>query len=125
MISSGVAVTVRAISSVTAMLLVGCLVAVPHTAIAQNRSVWDAADAITLNQKAVDLTKQGRYSEALPLAQKALALREKTLGSDNFDVALSLYTLATLYQNLARYADAEPLSSVTWQYRKSCSVPTI
>ena len=81
----------------------------PHRAIAQNSSVWDAADAITLNQQVVDLNKQGRYSEALPLAQNALALREKALGPDNFDVALSLYTLPTLYQNLGRYADAEPL----------------
>jgi hypothetical protein len=32
-----------------------------------------------------------------------LTLREKALGFDHADVALSLFTLATLYQKLERY----------------------
>ena len=115
---------IRAVNFI-AVLIVGCLLALPHVAVGQSSSIWDVADATTLNQQVVDLTKQGRYSEAVPLAQKVLALREKALGPDNADVALSLDTLATLYQNLMRYADAEPLLSVTWQYAKSCSVPTV
>jgi CHAT domain-containing protein len=38
-----------------------------------------------------------------------VAIREKALGRDHPDVALSLNNLALLYQNEDRYADAEPL----------------
>ena len=99
---------VRAVNFI-AVVIVGCLLALPHVALGESGSIWDAADAASLNQQVNELSKQGRYSEALPVAQKALALREKALGPDNADVALSLYTLATLYQKLMRYADAEPL----------------
>jgi hypothetical protein len=36
-----------------------------------------------------------------------LAIREKTLGVDHLDAALSLSNLAALYADQARYADAE------------------
>jgi hypothetical protein len=51
-----------------------------NAAFAQVGSVWDTADANAITQQFIDLDKQGRYSEAVPLAQKALALREKALG---------------------------------------------
>ena len=35
-----------------------------------------------LNQQAMKLNKQGSYSEAIPLAKKALVIREKELGPD-------------------------------------------
>jgi tetratricopeptide (TPR) repeat protein len=46
----------------------------------------------------------------MPLAQRALAIREKTLGPDHRDVATSLQNLALLYDGQGRYADAEPLN---------------
>ena len=52
---------------------------------------------------------QGRHAEAEPLLQRALAMREKTLGRDHFEVAQSLNNLAMLYQSAGRYAEAEPL----------------
>jgi len=36
--------------------------------------------ANTINQKVVQLYKQGRYTEALPLAQQILEIRKKALG---------------------------------------------
>ena len=39
----------------------------------------------------------------------SLAIREKALGPDHPDVALSLNNLAALYNDQGRYADAEPL----------------
>src|SRR4029077_19901244 len=54
---------------------------------------------------------QGRFSEALPLAQRALAIREKALPLDHPDVAVSLNNLAELYRAQGRYADAEPLGT--------------
>ncbi|MGH6848648.1 MAG: tetratricopeptide repeat protein, partial [Methylocella sp.] len=51
----------------------------------------------------------GRYSEAEPLLQRALSIREKTLGSDHPDVGESVNNLAQLYAAQGQYAKAEPL----------------
>jgi tetratricopeptide (TPR) repeat protein/CHAT domain-containing protein len=66
-------------------------------------------DAAALEKKADELFKAGKFSEAMPLAQQALAIREKALGPDHLLVATSLNNLADLYQVQGRYADAEPL----------------
>ena len=55
------------------------------------------------------LRNQGKYDEAEPLYQRALAIREKALGPDHPDVAESLNNLAELYSNQGKYAEAEPL----------------
>src|SRR4029077_6667255 len=47
-------------------------------------------EATALNQQVIQLYNQGRFSEALPLAQRALAMREEALGPDHPDVATSL-----------------------------------
>jgi C-terminal processing protease CtpA/Prc len=49
-------------------------------------------DARELNKRAI----AGRYSEAIPLVQRALAMREKALGPDHPDVATLLNNLASL-----------------------------
>ncbi|MEH2024527.1 tetratricopeptide repeat protein, partial [Nostoc sp.] len=51
----------------------------------------------------------GRYSEAEPLYQQALALRKRLLGDNHPDVANSLNNLAGLYKSTRRYSEAEPL----------------
>jgi tetratricopeptide (TPR) repeat protein len=51
---------------------------------------------------------QGRYADAEPLFMR-LAIREKALGADHPDVAISLSNLADFYRIQGRYADAEPL----------------
>jgi tetratricopeptide (TPR) repeat protein len=63
----------------------------------------------TLEAKIMELYKAGQYSDAIPLAQRLLAIQEKALGPDHPYVADSLNTLASLYEGQARYADAEPL----------------
>jgi hypothetical protein len=45
----------------------------------------DEAGTLTLQMK--ELYRAGKYTEALPLAQKALALREKEFGTDDANVA--------------------------------------
>jgi tetratricopeptide (TPR) repeat protein len=66
-------------------------------------------DARELNKRAIELYEAGRYSEAIPLVQRALAITEKALGPDHPDVAQSLNNLAVLYQAQGRYVEAEPL----------------
>jgi CHAT domain-containing protein len=62
-----------------------------------------------LIEQYIKLEKQGRYSEAIPLAQRALAIFEKSLGPNHPNVGASLNNLAELYLNQGRYADAVPL----------------
>ena len=62
-----------------------------------------------LNNLAELYRATGRYAEAEPLFQRALAIGEKTLGPEHPNLAIRLNNLAMLYQATGRYAEAEPL----------------
>src|SRR5262249_43726103 len=66
-------------------------------------------EASELTTKVYELFNAGRYADAIPIAQRALALQEKRLGRDHPDVANALNILAALYYKQGRFADAEPL----------------
>ena len=66
-------------------------------------------EATHLNKRAIELDNTGRHSEAEPLYQESLAMREEVLGPDHPDVAVSLNNLAFLYGEQGRYSEAEPL----------------
>jgi tetratricopeptide (TPR) repeat protein len=66
-------------------------------------------EAEQLNQQVTELYNQGRFSEAIPLAQRALSIREKALGANHPNVANSLNNLAALYRAQGLHAKAEPL----------------
>jgi tetratricopeptide (TPR) repeat protein len=65
--------------------------------------------ALKINAAIVELFNAGRYSDAVPLAQRELAIYEKALQPNHPDVLTSLNTLAFFYEKQGRYADAEPL----------------
>ena len=67
---------------------------------------------------------QGRYAEAEALHKRALAIREKALGPDHADVALSLNNLAALYVAQGRYAEAEPLYKRSLAIQEKALAPT-
>jgi CHAT domain-containing protein/Flp pilus assembly protein TadD len=90
-------------NKIIAALLIGLFLSVPHAALAQEHN-----EAATLTQQIIQLYKQGRYSEATPLAQRLLTISEP-LGPDHPDVANSLNILGFLYRFQGRYAEAEPL----------------
>ncbi len=76
----------------------------------QSQSQGEALnEASQLNQQVMQLYQQGKYAQAIPLAQRALAIREKALGPEHPDVATSLNGLALLYQAQGNFAAAEPL----------------
>ena len=54
-------------------------------------------------------SREGKYAEAEPLFQKVMAIKEKALGSDNPEVALTMGNLADLYQNQGKFSAAEVL----------------
>jgi tetratricopeptide (TPR) repeat protein len=62
-----------------------------------------------LNRAGGYLSERGRYTDTAPLYQRALAIREKALGSEHPDVATSLSNVAALYNTHGQYAKAAPL----------------
>ena len=73
-------------------------------------SIAQSGEAEKLQNQVIALYNAGKYAEAIPLAQRELAIYEKKLGPDHPHVALPLAWLAELYRAQGRYADAEPLS---------------
>jgi tetratricopeptide (TPR) repeat protein len=72
-------------------------------------SFAQTGEAAALNTKVDELYRVGKYVEALPFAQRSLAIAEKTFGRNHAAVAVPLSNLALLYRHQGRYADAEPL----------------
>ena len=64
-------------------------------------------EASILTQQMKELYRAGKYMEALPLAQKSLALREAELGPDDAKLAMPLNDLGTIHYNLGQYPVAE------------------
>jgi len=62
-----------------------------------------------LNEQVITLYGQGKYTEAVPIAQTALRVAEATFGPQHPDVATALNNLAGLYRAQGKYAEAEPL----------------
>ncbi|MFF4703499.1 FxSxx-COOH system tetratricopeptide repeat protein [Streptomyces sp. NPDC001297] len=63
-----------------------------------------------LGQTAFYLSARGQAAPAVPLAERALAINEATLGPDHPDTALRLGNLASTYRDLGRYEEALPLA---------------
>ena len=75
------------------------------------QSGWaESEDLGALNQQVVQLYRQGKYTEAIQIAKRALALAEKTFGPDHPRVGTSLNNLAgLLFYGQGRHGEAEPL----------------
>lgn len=66
-------------------------------------------NSTVLNDLGMVLVEEGRYAEAEPLYERALAIREKELGTQDPEVAAVLNNLAVLFSAQGRYARAEGL----------------
>jgi CHAT domain-containing protein/Tfp pilus assembly protein PilF len=66
-------------------------------------------EADHLSARVTELYGQGRYREAIPLAQRAQAINEKVLGAEHPQTASALNNLAELYEATGLYADAAEL----------------
>jgi CHAT domain-containing protein/Tfp pilus assembly protein PilF len=76
----------------------------------------DLAEADKLYNESDRLLGKGQFGQAIPLAERALKLREKALGAEHPDTATSLNNLAELYKDKGDYARAEPL------YRRALAI---
>ena len=90
----------------SAILWVGIYALVTCPSCSLSRSLLEAE---ALNHEVISLTNKGRYAEAIPYAERVLAMREKELGPGHRDTANSLANLAGLYHNMGAYDRAEPL----------------
>ena len=66
-------------------------------------------EAARQQAEAEQLYKNGKYGEAIPPAERALAMREKALGPDHPSVANDLQNYGTMLKAANRDAEAEPL----------------
>ena len=64
---------------------------------------------IELNSQSVQLSNQGKFAEAIPLAIQALAIFEKAFGPNDANVAIGSGNLAQLYVGSDQFDKAEPL----------------
>ena len=71
----------------------------------------DVRLATSLNNLAALYHAQGKYAEAEPLYQRALAIWEKALGPDHPNVAVSLENYASLLCNTNRDAEAAQIEA--------------
>ncbi|MEY3401369.1 MAG: hypothetical protein RLZZ86_984 [Cyanobacteriota bacterium] len=101
---------------ITALLgITGLMVVMPKLSMGQvnppttTTQSEELAEVERLEKQMDKLYKQGRYSEAIPLAERVLAMRKRLLNPEHIDVATSLNNLAELYTSQGRYAEAEPL----------------
>jgi hypothetical protein len=63
-----------------------------------------------LNSQLQDLYRQGKYAEAIPVAEKILSTTENLYGLAHLETTVSLNNLALLYIVKERYVEAESLS---------------
>lgn len=72
-----------------------------------------AAEFNAINRHVSQLAREGKYSEATPIAQQALALAEGVLGNEHPETLNAVNNLATLYYTQGGYGEAEVLYSVS------------
>ena len=71
-----------------------------------------------LGRQIVELYHEGKYKEAIPLAEKLVVVVRRAKGDEHPDTARSLNNLAALYQAMGDYAKAEPLDKEALEIRQ-------
>jgi CHAT domain-containing protein/tetratricopeptide (TPR) repeat protein len=88
-----------------------CGIVLATTAHAQQQD-----DLAQLRAEVGRLHSQGKYREAIPIAERYVALARQKHGDEHAEVAAAMSWLAFVYRDQGRYAEAEPL------YRRSLAV---
>src|SRR5580692_5691575 len=80
-------------------------------------------DPNALNQQVKQLIEEGRYPEAVPLAEKAVELAKRVYGPEHPYTATSLNNLGELRQAMGEYPKAEPLLQEALRIRQKVLGP--
>jgi len=83
----------------------------------------EVQEARQLHEQAVALYKSSNDQQALPLAKRALEIRERVLGSEHLDTAASMRNLAQLYRVTNDYSRAEELCKRVLEIRERLAGP--
>jgi len=78
----------------------------------------NAEDADQLEQQISELYHQGRYLEAIPIAQRELEIRKRMQGENTAAYAMDLHNLSVLYQEAGQYDQAEQCFKRALEIRK-------
>lgn len=79
--------------------------------------------ATALNQQVNQLIEQGKYQEAAPIAERALAVAKRTRGAEHPETAQALNNLGLLFRNSGDDAKAEPLYQEALRIRQKVLGP--
>src|SRR5260370_9474342 len=61
-------------------------------------------DPNALNQQVSQLIEQGKYQEAIPIAERAIEVSKRALGAEHRETADALNNLGLLFQKIGYYA---------------------
>ncbi|HZH32001.1 MAG TPA: CHAT domain-containing protein [Pyrinomonadaceae bacterium] len=81
------------------------------------------AEASALEQRVLELHRKGKYEEALPLAERALQLREAHLEADHMLIAASLEHVSMVLLSKGEFDRAESLLQRSLKIREKFSGP--
>ena len=86
-------------------------------------SLAEEDDPGALNQRVNQLIEQGKYQEAIPIAERAVEVAKHTLGPDHPKTADALNDLGFIFQKIGNYAKAEPLYQEALRIRQKVLGP--
>ena len=86
-------------------------------------SLAEDDDPSALNQRVNQLIEQGKYQEAIPIAERAVEVAKHTLGPDHPKTADALNDLGFIFQKIGNYAKAEPLYQEALRIRQKVLGP--
>ena len=90
-----------------------CITLIVGLALGISVTVWghteEQVSVKETSKKGEVLAKEGKYKEAIPFAEKTVALLKKAQDPDNRDLVQSLINLGDLYQRTDAFAEAESI----------------
>ena len=81
-------------------------------------SLAEDDDPNALNQQVNQLIEQGKYQEAIPIAERAVEMAKRVRGPEHSETADALNNLGFLFKKIRDYAKAEPLYREALQIRQ-------
>ena len=85
------------------------LLALGHWIFTCRASLAEDHEPNALNQQVDHLIEQGKYQEAIPVAERAVEVAKRALGPEDPETADALNNLGFIFQKIGEYAKAEPL----------------
>src|SRR5271166_1153867 len=86
-------------------------------------SLAEDDDPKILNQQVDQLIQQGKYREAIPIAERAVEVAKRTRGQEDPETADALSNLGLLFQIMGDYVKAEPLHQEALRIRQKVLGP--